>query len=104
MKELDKQLISEYARREGIPYQESERRIKSFIDTIRDVLMLTSRVNLRRLGAFYIKTRKSAYRNQHTGITERIPLIKAVGFKPAKSLKQEVRNITSSEIEKRFRN
>ena len=91
LKELDKQLISEYARREGLSVQEAERQLQSMIDVTRDVLMLTSRVRLRRFGEFYLSDRKNArFKNKSTGLMDTIPMIKVVRFRPAKSLKQEI--------------
>ena len=83
-KALDKQLISEYARREQITPKESERRIQIFIDTTRDVLQLTSHVHLRRLGTIYLGERKNArFKNNSTGMIEMIPIIKTIRFRPS---------------------
>ncbi len=90
-KDLDRQLISEYARREEISPKEAERQLQSMIDVTRDVLLLASHVRLRRFGEFYIGKRKNAkYKNKATGLHEMIPMIKVVRFRPARSLKQEL--------------
>jgi nucleoid DNA-binding protein len=103
-KELDRQLISEYARREEISPQEAERRIQIIIDCIRDVLMVASRVQLRRLGTLWLGERKCGYKNNHTGHKEsRIPLIKTIRFKPAKSLKQAVNTKVKDNLVSKFR-
>jgi nucleoid DNA-binding protein len=103
-KELDKQLISEYARREDLSVQEAERQIQSMIDVTRDVLMLTSRVRLRRFGEFYLGDRKNAkHKNNHTGMIDTIPIIKVIRFRPARSLKQEVNEKTKKKLMERFK-
>jgi len=102
-KHLDKQLISEYARRENVSPQEAERRIKSMIDAIRDVLHLASRVHLRRLGTLWLQDRKCGFKNQHTGVKERMVFIKSIRFKPAKSLKQAVNEKTKDKLMDNFR-
>ena len=103
-KELDKQLISEYARREDLSVQEAERQLQSMIDVTRDVLMLTSRVRLRRFGEFYLSDRKSCrHKNNHTGLIDTIPMIKVIRFRPARSLKQEVNVPVKTKLMERFR-
>jgi nucleoid DNA-binding protein len=103
-KALDAQFISEYARREGISVQESERRIVMMIDTMRDILLLTTHLSLRRFGTFYLGKRKNAkYKNNHTGMMETIPIIKTIRFKPSKSIKQELNEKTKDNLIDKFR-
>jgi len=101
---LDKQVISEYARRDNVSYQEAERRLKIMISTIRDVFLLVGIVTLRRLGTLRVTSRKNAkFKNNHTGMTEMIPMIKVIRFKPAKCLKEELNNKVKDDLLSRFK-
>ena len=103
-KSLDKQFISEYARREELSPKEAERQIQAMIEVMRDVLMLTSRIRLRRFGEFYLSDRKNArIFNKVTEMMERIPMIKVIKFRPSRSLKQELNNKTKDNLLSRFR-
>ena len=103
-KALDSQFISEYARRENISTLEAERRIVTMIDTMRDILLLTTNLSLRRFGTFYLGQRKNAkYKNNHTGLMEMVPIIKTIRFKPSKSIKQELNEKVKDNLIAKFR-
>ena len=103
-KALDKLVISEYARREEISVQEAERRFQKFISVIADCLLQIGRVNLRTLGVFHTAKRKNAkFRNHHTGMTEVIPMIRVLKFKPSKTFKQLLNDKTKQNLQLRFK-
>jgi nucleoid DNA-binding protein len=88
---LDRQVISEYARREDVSVQESERRLKTFIDCVRNLIIEGNIVSLRRLGRFYSSKRKGIrFKNNATGQIEEAPATKVIRFKPAVSLKRDL--------------
>jgi nucleoid DNA-binding protein len=88
---LDRQIISEYARTEGVSVVEAKRRLNAFIETMRNLVIDGNPVSLRRFGRFYTTKRKGIrFKNNKTGQIEEAPATKVIRFKPAVSLKREL--------------
>ncbi len=82
-------LVNEVVNRTGITKAKSEKAVETVFDSMKKALARGERIELRGLGVFNVKARKTGIgRNPRTGEVVRIQPGKAVRFKPGKDLQR----------------
>ena len=80
-------IIHEVVNRTGITKTKAEMAVETVFETMKKALSEGDRIELRGLGIFNVRPRKTGIgRNPRTGVEAAIPPGKAVRFKPGKDL------------------
>jgi DNA-binding protein HU-beta len=88
---LDKELVSKFRREFNLPYDQAKRTVEAVFELAKHTRVTAGLLNIRGFGLFEVRTRKRCrYKNQYTGITDEIPMVKVVKFKPSRSIKDSI--------------
>lgn len=80
-------LVNRVIHRTGLTRSQAQIAVEAILETMRDSLVRSERIELRGFGVFAIRPRKTGIgRNPRTGEEVRIPPGKTIRFKPGKTL------------------
>ncbi len=85
------QLVEQVAKKTGMTKADSKRAVSAIFDTMTERLAAGDRIQLSGFGSFEVRTRAARTgTNPRTRAKVQIPASKAVGFRPASSLREKV--------------
>ena len=88
----NKELINELAEESGYTKEDSQRLVKSLIDTMSEDFEKGENVTISRFGTFEVKKRKKRVLvNPTTGKKMLVPPKLVLGFKPSNSIKEQLK-------------
>jgi len=93
------EIAAKLADKVGISHRQSVEAVEIFLDSIKQALIEGDRVSLVGFGTFFVKERDERNgRNPRTGNSIFIPRKRIASFKPGKSLREIVKDLSPEEV------